>query len=166
MVLFAAAGYWVAHLQAYHLVNSVNFNGPSNPTKQPVVLQTGAWLHNYHAYPWMMIAPILVFAGAITAVLLSAIRLAKTAFIASSLTIFGVITTVGLSMFPFILPSSSVPADSLMVWNASSSQLTLMIMLGATIIFLPLILLYTSWVFWVLRGKVTSASILSSDHAY
>ncbi len=63
--------------------------------------------------------------------------------------------TVGVSMFPFILPSSTDPDSSLTVWDASSSQLTLFIMLIATLIFLPLILAYTRWVYYVLRGKVT-----------
>ena len=48
---------------------------------------------------------------------------------------------------------------SLLVWDASSSLLTLRIMLGATLIFMPIILLYTAWVYRVMRGRVTAASI-------
>ncbi len=81
------------------------------------------------------------------------------AFLASGIAIVGVISTAGLSLFPFLLPSSLDPNASLTVWDASSSQLTLMIMLVATVIFLPIVLAYTAWVYRVLRGRVTAASI-------
>jgi cytochrome d ubiquinol oxidase subunit II len=71
----------------------------------------------------------------------------------------GVIGTVGVSMFPFILPSSTNLASSLLVWDASSSQLTLLLMLGVVIIFLPIVIIYTSWVYHALRGKVSSEMI-------
>ena len=60
-------------------------------------------------------------------------------FVGSALAVVGIISTVGLSMFPFILPSSIDPHSSLMVWNASSSHLTLWIMLVVTLIFLPIV---------------------------
>ena len=64
-----------------------------------------------------------------------------------------------MSLFPFLLPSSSEPGASLTIWNASSSKLTLEIMLGAVVVFLPLILAYTAWVYRVLRGPVTAETI-------
>ena len=88
-------------------------------------------------------------------------------FVASGLAIAGVISTAGLSLFPFLLPSSSDANASLTVWDASSSALTLGIMLGVTIVFLPIILAYTTWVYAVLRGRVTSADIQdTSAHHY
>ena len=44
---------------------------------------------------------------------------------------------------------------SLTVWDASSSKLTLAIMLDAIAIFLPIVIVYTGWVYRVLRGPVT-----------
>jgi cytochrome d ubiquinol oxidase subunit II len=76
-------------------------------------------------------------------------------FIASSLGIAGVIGTAGVSAFPFLLPSSLDPNSSLTVWDASSSATTLAIMTGVTVVFLPIVLAYTSWVYRVLRGPVT-----------
>ncbi len=70
-------------------------------------------------------------------------------------------------MFPFILPSSLDPKSSLTVWDASSSHLTLFIMLVVTLIFLPIILAYTAWVYKVLWGKVDEKQITDkSGHAY
>jgi len=78
----------------------------------------------------------------------------------------GVIGTVGAAMFPFMMPSSEVPSQSLTVWNASSSEYTLSWMLGFTVVFMPLILWYTSWAFWVMRGKVSTQHVEADDHAY
>jgi cytochrome d ubiquinol oxidase subunit II len=69
-----------------------------------------------------------------------------------------------VSLFPFMLPSSSDPDASLMIWDTSSSLLTLQIMAGAAVIFMPIIIIYTSWVYYVLRGPVTLAAIERDDH--
>lgn len=80
-------------------------------------------------------------------------------FVASKLSVFGIISTVGLSMFPFILPSSIDPKSSLTVWDSASSHATLFNMLVATVIFLPIVLAYTAWVYRVLWGKVDEQTI-------
>lgn len=70
-------------------------------------------------------------------------------------------------MFPFILPSSLDPRFSLTVWDSSSSHLTLFIMLVCTLIFMPLIIAYTAWVYRVLWGKVDVKALENgSHHAY
>lgn len=88
------------------------------------------------------------------------------AFTGSSASAVGIIATVGLSMFPFILPSSVDPRSSLTVWNASSSHLTLFIMLVVTIVFLPLVLAYTAWVYKVLWGRSTTAALAVNPDLY
>jgi cytochrome d ubiquinol oxidase subunit II len=60
-------------------------------------------------------------------------------------------------MFPFLMPSNIAPAASLTVWDASSSRLTLFVMLVATLIFLPIVLVYTAIAFRALRGAVTAS---------
>ena len=82
-----------------------------------------------------------------------------TTLLASKMAIFGMIASVGLTMFPFILPSSGDPRSSLTVWNASSSHIPLFIMLVVTATFLPLIMLYTAWVYKALWGKVTETDV-------
>lgn len=164
IVLFAAAGYWLAtQILGYLVVTPVVMDGPSNPLYKHVVLQKGAWLLNYQHFPWMMAAPSFGFLGALLAMLFTTLRCNKTAWLASSLSVLGTIATVGLSMFPFILPSSSHPDMSLLLWDSSSSQLTLLIMLIATLIFMPIIVAYTSWVYYVMRGPVTASDIEEND---
>jgi len=114
----------------------------------------------------MLIAPILGFLGPVLAIVGISGKKEVLTFTGSSLAIIGIISTVGLSMFPFILPSSIDPGSSLTVWNASSSHVTLFIMLLMTVIFLPLILLYTSWVYKVLFGRVTLKEVSTNPDFY
>ena len=86
------------------------------------------------------------------------------AFLFSALIPAATIATAGAALFPFLLPSSSQPGASLTVWDASSSKLTLEIMLGAVILFLPIVLAYTAWVYRVMRGPVTQAQIESNSN--
>lgn len=167
MLLFAAAGVWVVyHLPGYLVAGTISFDGPSNPLYKTVQVKTGAWIQNYLTYHWLMLFPLLGFLGALAAVLLAKCQLAKSAWLASAVSVATVITTVGISMFPFILPSSSHPDMSLLVWDSSSSHQTLFIMLIAAIIFVPIILMYTSWVYYVLRGKVTNEEIQNNSNSY
>jgi cytochrome d ubiquinol oxidase subunit II len=62
-------------------------------------------------------------------------------------------------MFPFLMPSNIAPNVSLTVWDASSSQRTLFVMLISTLIFLPIVLAYTAFVFRTLRGTITAEHI-------
>ena len=68
-------------------------------------------------------------------------------------------------MFPFVMPSSSDPRSSLTLWDAVSSHGTLQIMFWVVVIFLPIVLAYTSWVYRVLRGKITVETIRANDHS-
>lgn len=165
IVLFAIAGFWIAYrIPGYALAKSIALDGPSNPLHKTVTTQVGGWLTNYAQYSWAKLVPLCGFVGALMAMFFTKLRCSKLAWIASAVSIFGIITTVGISMFPFILPSSSNPDMSLLVWDASSSHMTLFIMLLVTGIFLPLIVMYTSWVYYVLRGKVTNEYIEKNSH--
>ena len=83
-------------------------------------------------------------------------ELRNASIVASSSTRFSfTITPFG----PPTKPSSSEPGHSLMVWDASSSHYTLGIMLIATVILLPIVLLYTAWVYKVLWGKVRESDV-------
>lgn len=156
IILFVIAGYWIkTHIVGYILPNGMAHDLPSNPLHKVVNLQVGAWIQNYYIEPRLLLAPEFGVLGAVFAMLFVTLNFPKIAWLASASSIAGMIATVGISMFPFILPSSSNPNMSLTVWDASSSHYTLFIMLVATVIFLPIILLYTSWVYYVLRGKVS-----------
>jgi cytochrome bd ubiquinol oxidase subunit II len=166
IVLFALAGFWVKYLDGYQIVGTMAHDAASNPLGKTVVRKAGQWLTNYNAYPWMMAAPILGFGGAVLAILAARMSLAIAAFLATSLSVTGVVATAGVSLFPFLLPSSSDPSASLTVWDASSSQMTLFVMLIATLIFVPIILIYTAFIYYVLRGKVTEKQVKADHFSY
>lgn len=160
VVLFALAGLWVwLGIDGYVITSAVVSDGPSNPLLKTVARQPGQWLANYAAHRWMILAPCLGFAGPPLAVLFTTAGRSGLAFVASALGIVGIIATAGLSMFPFLMPSNIAPGASLTVWDASSSRLTLFVMLVATLIFLPIILMYTAVAFRALRGVVTPSQI-------
>ncbi len=150
----------------YRLVGAPDTTGPSNPLHTIVVKAPGAWLDNFSGHPWMLIAPTLGIIGAVAAFFGVQRGREALAMGGSSASALGIISTVGLSMFPIILPSSTDPRSSLTVWNASSSQLTLFIMLLATIILLPIVLGYTVFVFRVLWGRIDTKAILTSHDFY
>lgn len=167
MVLFALGGLWVAFgLDGYVITSAVAGNDVVNPLAKSVELVRGGWLANYGLYPWMLLGPVLGFVGLAGATTALRLRLGMPALLASSLGIIGIVSTAGLSLFPFLLPSSTMPEASLTIWDASSSQLTLFIMLLATCFFLPIILAYTAWVFRVMRGPVTTQSLSKNPNAY
>ncbi|MCZ7887831.1 MULTISPECIES: cytochrome d ubiquinol oxidase subunit II [Agrobacterium] len=167
-VLFALGGVflWLG-IDGYRFTSEVVTDGPSNPLSKTVEVAGGVWFANYAAHPWMMLAPALGLVFPLVAFVLLQARREVLALLSSSLAIFGVISTVGLTMFPFILPSSVDPKSSLTVWDASSSHMTLFIMLVVALIFIPIIVAYTSWVYRVLWGKVDEKAIRDdSGHAY
>jgi len=167
VVLFALGGLMVAKgAMGLRLMGVVDAGGPSNPLMSASVAAPGGWLANYGAHRWMVVAPLLGLAGPLLALAGLALRRAVVGFAGTALAIVGTISTVGLSMFPFILPSSIDPRSSLTVWNASSSHLTLFVMLIVTCILLPIVLLYTAWVMKVLSGRITLADVRSSPDFY
>lgn len=165
--LFAVGGLFVTFGPlGFAVTGALDPGGASNPLRTMVEARPGAWLANYSLYPWMVAAPVLGFFGALLALVGLQRRSEPLALAGSSLSATGIISTVGLSMFPFILPSSIDPRSSLTVWNASSSHLTLFIMLVVTVVFLPMILAYTAWVYRVMWGRSTTDALRTNPDLY
>jgi cytochrome d ubiquinol oxidase subunit II len=165
LVLFILGGIWASQLDGWVLQSFAGMDAPSNPMGQHVVRKAGGLLANYTAAPLTLAAPLVGLAAAAAAILLlRGARRPVLAFVCSGLAIAGVIATAGLALFPFMLPSSVELNSSLTLWNASSSLTTLIVMTIATAILLPVVLVYTSWIYYVLRGPVTEARITSDSH--
>jgi cytochrome d ubiquinol oxidase subunit II len=165
VVAFIGAGFWLQSIEGYRITSTIDMNALPDPMSKTVVREVGAWMGNYAQQPLLWLLPGLGIAGALMSTLLLRLRRTLSAFISSSLALVGVIGTAGATMFPFVMPSSSMPAASLTVWDSVSSHLTLSLMFWATLIFMPLIIGYTSWAYSVMRGKVTAAYIRENDHA-
>lgn len=160
IILYITAGFWVFYgLNGYRLTGVVITDGVSNPLNKTVeVVKSGLGM-NFLEYKLFTLIPILVVASSLLLIILLKLARYGTAFIASALAVACVVATAGFSSFPFLIPSSNNPNSSLTIWDASSSRNTLFIMLIAAIIFVPMVLAYTSWVYNVLRGRVTKAYI-------
>ena len=168
-VLFVLAGVWIAlgGVPGYEITSAIDPAGPSNPAAKTVAVTAGAWLANFGAQPVLWLLPALGVLLPLLSLLGMRGRREWLALLSSGAAIACIILTVGAAMFPIILPSSLDPRVSLAVWDSSSSHMTLFIMLVCVLIFMPLILAYTSWVYRILRGKVDPVAIATGEgHSY
>jgi cytochrome d ubiquinol oxidase subunit II len=163
LLAFAACGAWLLSIDGHAIQGAIDPSGPSDPLAKHVVLVAGGWLSNLHRYPGTIAAPVLAGLGLLGVLALPGRR---SAFIASALAVACIVLTAGFALFPFLLPSSTNPSHGLTVWDASSSQTTLGIMLLATGILLPIVLAYSTWAFRMMRGTVTRAHVANSEGVY
>ena len=164
---FAAAGAWLkwGGIEGFAITSAIDPAALPDPLAKTVVRSADAWWANYAALPALWALPALGLVGPLLAAGLMAARRTLSAFVVSSLAIVGVIGTAGAAMFPFVMPSSTQLNASLTVWDSVSSHLTLGLMFWATVIFMPLIVLYTGWAYRVMRGKVTEQYVRDNEHA-
>ncbi|PLX38276.1 MAG: cytochrome d ubiquinol oxidase subunit II [Hyphomicrobiales bacterium] len=167
VVLFALGGVWILFggIEGYRIVSQPPLDALPNPLAKEVVRDSGALLAIYSQFPIAILAPVTGLAATALAVLLSRASRPGFAYTFSALGMTGIISTAGLSMFPFVMPSSSNPSSSLTIWDAPSSHLTLTVMFWAVVIFLPIVLAYTVWCYARMWGKVTVAEIQNRSHS-
>ena len=152
--LFVIGGVWVSFIKGFAITGVVDGGAPANPLHGPdVAMQAGAWLDNYAAMPLLWAVPAIGVIAMLAAAFALRSDRAILGWWLNALAWVGTIGTVGVSMFPFLMPSSSHPAQSLTVWNASGSALSLGWMLAMALIFVPAILAYTSWAYALMGGK-------------
>jgi cytochrome bd ubiquinol oxidase subunit II len=159
-ILFIVAGVWIfAGLDGQRITSVANDAGPSNPLLKTVVYARGAWLDNYRRNEWLWLSPVAGIVAALLTYQMLRVGRFGTALITSGITQAATILTAGIALFPFLMPSSTNPGDGLTIWDASSSAKTLLIMLIAVIVLLPIVLAYTTWVYRVLRGQISLDAI-------
>lgn len=165
-VLFVLAGIWLWFaIDGFHVTGGLDTQADSTIINKQVEQISNGWFLNYQrwALAWLLpLTGILTFVGS---ALLSRLRLHALAFVASSLAVTSTIVTFGLSMFPFIMPSSTHPNHSLTMWDGTASELTLLIMLVVVLIFVPMILGYTAWGYYVMRGRLNAQHIRDNSHS-
>lgn len=165
-VFFLLGGIWlVKGIDGYVITSMLNTMAESNPMRKEVAHQAGAWLINFNKYPLLWALPALGVVLPLFTVLFSRLSKDALAFVTSSLTIACVILTAGVTMFPFVMPSSTVPNISLTMWDATSSLLTLQVMTVVAAIFVPIVLAYTSWSYYKMFGRLDKNFIENNKHS-
>jgi cytochrome d ubiquinol oxidase subunit II len=167
MAAFALAGIWlVLGVDGLKIVTQPALDALPNPLAKTVETMPGAWLANYAAYPLTQAFPVLGFVGILLTLMMSRADRPGWGFFTSSLAITGVIMTAGISLFPFIMPSSTHLGSSLTVWDAPSSHLTLTVMFWAVVIFLPIVIAYTVWNYRKMWGRLSIEEMQERTSAY
>jgi cytochrome d ubiquinol oxidase subunit II len=167
---FVLAGVMVwQSVDGYLVVRAIDTMGQAQPTIKEVTTGSGAWLHNYIESPILWLVPAVgivmpMFVSLLLGLKGKSMSVKVFSFIASSLSIVSIILTAGIAMFPFVMPSSSQPNHSLLMWDAVSSEGTLNLMLIVVGIFVPIILGYTIWCYKKMWRTVTIAEIEENKH--
>ena len=160
-------------LLMYHIIGYKLISYAANPTLEPLknVVQSGAgyWIQTYDKYPWKYLAPVVAYAGIIESLWAAYYGWVTTAFWASCFAVGGIVGTAGATLFPFLMPSSTNPNESLTVWNAASSQYALNMMLYVGVVLLFIILGYKIFAYSTIWGKkptLTAEDIKKDEHSF
>jgi cytochrome d ubiquinol oxidase subunit II len=166
MIALALAVIWLnLGIERPEITTMAGKAAPSNPLNKVVTGHGPGWFSHFLKNPWMFGAPIAAFAGMLMAWLLGKGSASdRDAFLFSSLGIVGALLSVGFALFPFLLISTTDPNSSLTLWDASSSHKTLLIAFWITVVFLPIVLLYTRWVYKIIWGSITEKTVLQDSH--
>lgn len=165
VITFCLAGVWLLFKDGYVVTSVIDTRGPSTPIGKEVIVETGAWFNNYKSMPLLWIFPLLGVISGVLTILFSKANRAGFTFLFSSLTMAGIILTCGVSMFPFIMPSSTYPEMSLLMWDSTSSQLTLTLMLCFTLVFVVILLAYTIWAYIKMFGRLDSKFVEENNNS-
>lgn len=163
--LFALGGVWLSQMAGYRVLEIGDLNGALTPLMKEVGVAQQGWLANFVAHPWLWSVPALGLVLPMVSSLASARELPRTALLASGGACASMMLTIAIALFPFVLPSSLDPSSSLTLWDSTSSERTLFIMLGIVGVLMPINIGYTLWVYRVVRGKMSAQQIRQHGHS-
>ena len=114
-----------------------------------------AWSQQIRGDALSTIVAVLAAAAFVGGIVANRMRREGWAFFGTAVAIALAVVSLFAALFPDVMPSSTDPAFSLTVTNASSTDYTLSIMTVVAVVFAPLVLLYQGWTYWVFRKRVT-----------
>lgn len=161
MLVFVVGGIWIlTGIDGYQLLTST----PDAVVNHVAIIHHGL-VRNYALHPWLVIMPAMALIAALAVIFLAKQGHNQAAFCASTIVPAAAIIAIGISMFPFVFASSTHPNDSLVIWNASSSLVSLLGILATALISLPVIFVYTLFVYRKLwgRGRRLSAELVEKE---
>jgi cytochrome d ubiquinol oxidase subunit II len=114
------------------------------------------WTLALRGNPAAAATAIVAAVALVGGILANRIRREGWAFLGTTVTIGLAVVTLFVALYPNVMPSSTDPAYSLTVTNASSTEYTLAIMTVVAVLFVPIVLIYQGWTYWVFRKRVTA----------
>jgi cytochrome d ubiquinol oxidase subunit II len=114
-----------------------------------------AWANSIRGDMLSWAIALLAAAVWVVGVVAGKVRREGWAFIASALTIGLAVASLFIALFPYVMPSTTDPAYSLTTTNAASTEYTLTIMTVVAVIFVPIVLIYQGWTYYIFRKRVT-----------
>ena len=166
VLCFIIGGVLIAFSIKGYTINTIpDLNLALVPSDKQVHTAQGAWLKNYTQYPVLYVVPLAAILAAGLSSWAGAKAKAGLSFFASASSITFILLTAGIALFPFVMPSSIAPNSSLSAWDVVASKKSLNIMFWVVVFFLPIIILYTSWIYRVMRGKVDAQHIAEHQHS-
>jgi cytochrome bd ubiquinol oxidase subunit II len=163
--LFALGGLWLSQMRGYRIAEIGDLNSALTPLMKEVTTAPDGWLGNFVAHPVLWAVPALGLLLPLLSTLASALGRARLAILASGGACATMMLTIAIALFPFVLPSSLDPSSSLTLWDGTSSERTLFIMLGIVAVLMPINIGYTLWVYRVVRGKVSTQQVRQHGHS-
>lgn len=112
------------------------------------------WNQIAHGNGWTWIPVLLAAAGLVAAVLANRAGAEGWAFAATGIAIAAAVAALFGSLYPDVMPSSTDPAFSLTIANASSTSYTLRVMTVVALVMTPIVLVYQGWTYWVFRKRI------------
>ncbi|MGE6108011.1 cytochrome d ubiquinol oxidase subunit II [Aeromonas sobria] len=156
---------WLSQMRGYRIAEIGDLNGALTPLMKQVTTAPDGWLGNFVEQPCLWVVPGLGLLLPLMSTLASRLGRPRLAILASGGACAAMMLTVAIALFPFVLPSSLDPSSSLTLWDGTSSEGTLLIMLGIVAVLMPINLGYTLWVYWVARGKMSTEQVRQQGHS-
>lgn len=125
LILFILLSLWLSRLEGYHINSEILTQAPSNPLLKFVKRGDELWMDNYQHQFTLWILPILVLTASGLGIWFNQKQKHYAAFLSSCVAVACGVLTTGLTLFPFLLPSNRSLNTSLSIWDASSSQTNL-----------------------------------------
>jgi cytochrome bd ubiquinol oxidase subunit II len=117
------------------------------------------WNQIAHGAAWTWITLVLAAGGLVLALVADRAHRDGWAFVASGVAVAAVVVSLFGSLYPDVMPSSTDPAFSLTVDNASSTDYTLKVMTVVALVMTPVVLAYQAWSYWVFRKRISAEQI-------